>query len=90
MEDNPKPEPANLAAQEQVRTDAVPAKFTKPNKWWQIGSFAVIAVVVATQALIGWLVYTLRKDVADLKWSDAIHERDDDSVFTLTLVPSSS
>lgn len=75
-------EPASSAVEEPVRPATTNSKLTRLGKSWRFVSVAVVAVLVPSQVLTVWQVYKLRKDVADLKWSDAIHDRDDDSVVT--------
>jgi hypothetical protein len=75
-------DPVSSAVEEPVRLPKATSKSANPKKWFWVISVTIIAVLVAAQILTVWQIYKLRKDVAGLKWSDAIRDRDDDSAIT--------
>src|ERR1035437_637773 len=75
-------DPVNSTVEEPVRPATAIVKSTKLNKRWRVVSITIIATLVAAQMLTVWQIFKLRKDVAGLRWSDAIRDREDDSVIT--------
>jgi hypothetical protein len=72
------PEPINASLQ----GTGAPTSKSGTHRWMGIAGVSLAILLIAAESFQAWQIFGLTKQVSGLQWSDALHERDDDSVLS--------